>query len=186
MFLFLLKWIKNALTVQALVRFFWVAFLGSLATRTSVSDKRFNVITWRWMPVTDWGPSTSTCVSSLEWRCEKGTKEFMSSCHWRQLDLTASLLVLISTSSQTSHYVTHSFGVDNINDGADLSLVLPVVDEHNTANFDKASKSLKTYQTKNKMSINCLDVRKSHWCWTEKQSLSRLTHHFRTVDADVE
>lgn len=37
---------------------------------------------------------------------------------------------------------THSFSVNNIDDGADLALVLSVVDKHNTANFDKTSKSL--------------------------------------------
>jgi hypothetical protein len=33
------------LTVQAFVRFFCVAFLGSFVMRTSVSDRRFNVRT---------------------------------------------------------------------------------------------------------------------------------------------
>ena len=53
------------------------------------------------------------------------------------------------------NHKTHSLGIDDINDGANLALVLSVVDEDNTANFYETSESLQSHRCRkdNKMRI---------------------------------
>ena len=44
---------------------------------------------------------------------------------------------------------THSLGINDVNDCAYFSFVLSVVDEDNTANFNKSSKGLVVYDNSN-------------------------------------
>lgn len=44
--------------------------------------------------------------------------------------------------------MTHSFSVDDINDSADLALVLSIVNKDNTADLNKSSESLKSLREK--------------------------------------